>query len=126
MHFDIDKFFDRLQEEGLSKQEASQAVCSEIRDAEGQRIAFLDQATENPEFYRFLSSQIDCYITCLKVLHSRIAPQGREELDAQTYDTDKAVAYHTMRLVMQLEQLEIRRRGKIHSAPKKTRSDTAA
>lgn len=106
MHFDIDRFFDRLQEEALTKQEARQAIHDEIRDAEAQKIAFLDLATENPEFYRFLSGQINRYIFYLNVLHNRIAPHKKKLLHEQEYDTDKAGSCHTMKLLMQLEQLE--------------------
>ncbi|MFD3003955.1 hypothetical protein ACFS7Z_26600 [Pontibacter toksunensis] len=106
MHFDLDRFFDRLQEEALTRQQAKQAIHGEIRDAEAQKVAFLDQATENPEFYRFLNGQINRYILYLKVLYNRISPQGKREFDVQGYDTGSSSACHTMRLLLQLEQLE--------------------
>lgn len=109
MHFNIDRFFEGLQVEALSKQEACQAIYSEIENAETQKIAFLDQATENPEFYRFLISQINSYILYLKALRKRISPQDKEAPGEQEYDGSKAEAYHIMKLLMQLDQLEINR-----------------
>lgn len=120
MQFDIDKFFDRLQEQGLSKQEASKAVFKEIKDAENQKIAFLDQASENPDYFKLISHHIDNYIIYLKVLHNRIAPENQKLSGEQTYDTTKAVAYHTMNLIMQLEQLERRRFSNYYNSSKKT------
>lgn len=109
MHFDIDKFFDRIQQEGLTKQEAGQAVIQEIQDAETQKVAFADQASLNPSFFKFLCGQIDSYITYLKVLHVRISHKNKKYLEGLAYDPDKAKAYHTMRLLMQLEKIEARR-----------------
>ncbi|WP_242919462.1 hypothetical protein [Pontibacter liquoris] len=125
MQFDIDKFFDRLQEQGLSKREASQAVFKEIKDAENQKIAFLDQASENPDYYKLISNHIDSYIIYLKVLHNRIAPHEQEMPEVQPYDTSKAVAYHTMNLLMQLEQLERSRFTKVYNASRKNRPGAA-
>lgn len=104
MHFDIDKFFDRLQREALSRQEAGQAILREIREAENQKVVFLDQAAENPEFYRLLSEQVNCYILYLRALRKRIT--GQEEPGGQACDPGKAAAYHTMRLLLRLERLE--------------------
>ncbi|MCC9167922.1 hypothetical protein [Pontibacter harenae] len=120
MEFDFNRFLDRLEEKALSRQEAARMVYEEIRAAENQKIGFLDQAKENPLFYRDISSQIDNYITYLKVLHNKIAPHIREELDEQVYQTDKAVIDRTMELVAQLEQNEYGRRAKRNAPPHKT------
>ena len=103
MHFNIDRFFEGLQEEALTRQEACQAIYSEIEKAENQKIAFLDQATENPEFYRFLSGQINSYILYLEALRKRVSPQDKEAPSGQEYDGSKAEAYHIMKLLMQLD-----------------------
>ncbi|GAB3537208.1 hypothetical protein GCM10027443_29660 [Pontibacter brevis] len=69
-------------------------------------MAFLDQATENPEFYRFLIGQINRYIRHLGVLHSRIAPHEKRVPDEREREAGEAGACHDMKLLMQLEQLE--------------------
>ncbi|WP_162056125.1 hypothetical protein [Pontibacter pamirensis] len=111
MHFDIDRFFDRLQEEELTRQEASRAIHGEIRDAEAQKVAFLDQATENPVFYRLLCGQINRYMRHLRALHSRIAPHEKNVPEERELDTGDDRGCHTVKLLLQLEQLE-RRRGR--------------
>lgn len=66
----------------------------------------MDQVTENLEFYRFLSGQINRYIRHLGVLHSRIAPHEKRVPDEQEREAGEAGACHTMKLLTQLEQLE--------------------
>jgi hypothetical protein len=125
VEFDFNKFLDRLQEKALSRQEAAQMVHEEIRTAENQKVAFLDQARENPTFYRDLSSQTDNYITCLKVLHNKISPHVHEKLDEQVYMADKAIIDRTMELVQQLEQAGYGKLGTNYSLPLKTDPDNA-
>lgn len=106
MEFDYDKFLATLQSQDLSKEEAAQAVYQEIRDAENQKAGFLDQATENPDFFTYIGSQVDSYITYLKVLHNKIAPQGQCAPDAQVYQPDMATINRTLELVKYLEKVE--------------------
>ncbi|MCC9169150.1 hypothetical protein [Pontibacter harenae] len=114
MEFDFNRFLDRLQGKALSKQEAARIVYDEIRAAENQKVGFLDQATENPQFYSDFSSQVDNYITCLKVLHNKISPHAHEKLDEKVYMTDKGIIDRTMELVQQLEQAGY---GKLSTSP---------
>lgn len=111
MQFDIEAFVNNLQKRALSKQETAKIIYEEIRDAENQKVRFLDQASLNPSFYKALGSQVDSYITYLKVLHNKINPQGQEEIDEKIYRTDKAIIDKTLKLVKELEQVEQHRMG---------------
>ena len=113
MQFNIDKFFDRIQEEVLSKQEVCQAVSEEIKEAENQKISFVDQASENPEYFKFICNQIDCYILYLNVLKARIEPQCKDTPDDLEFDTDQAMTYYTMKLLLQLDQFERKKRSRV-------------
>jgi hypothetical protein len=106
MEFDYDKFLAGLQAKELSKEEAAQAIYQEIRDAENQKAGFLDQATENPDFFTYIGSQVDSYITYLKVLHNQLAPEGQYAPDEQVYRPDMAIINRTMELVQYLEKVE--------------------
>ncbi|WP_018479033.1 hypothetical protein [Pontibacter roseus] len=110
MQFNIDKFFDRIQEQGLSRQQVSLEVDREIKESESQKVVFLDQAFENPEYYKFICSQIDSYIVCLKALRNRIAPQEQESEEV-ALDNDNIVVYHTMRLLLLVQQYESKKRS---------------
>ncbi len=114
MDFDYDAFLERLQKTATSKDEATQEVYNEIRKAEGQKVGFLNQAIENPDFYKYLSNQADSYITYLKVLHNKIAPDKNlnEQPDEQTYKQDAAFIDRTLVLVKHLEEIESKRLGK--------------
>ncbi|MCP2043871.1 hypothetical protein [Pontibacter sp. HSC-36F09] len=106
MEFDYDKFLAELQAKELSKEEAAQAVYQEIRDAENQKAGFLDQATENPDFFTYIGSQVDSYITYLKVLHNEFTPQEHSAPDEQVYRPDMDVINRTLELVQYLEKVE--------------------
>ncbi|MBB6610554.1 hypothetical protein H7F15_05860 [Pontibacter sp. Tf4] len=108
MQFNIDKFFDRLQGQSLSRQAACLAVAEEIEDAEKQKLAFVDQASENPAFYKFICSQINSYILYLNVLYNRITTDEHKKLTKQAFDADKASVYHTMKLLIHIDQYESR------------------
>ncbi len=112
MEFDYDKFLATLQTQDLSREEAALAVYQEIRKAENQKAGFLDQATENPDFYTYVGSQVDSYITYLKVLHNQIALQGHTAPDEQVYQPDSAIINQTLELVKFLEQVEQERIGR--------------
>ncbi|PVY38929.1 hypothetical protein [Pontibacter virosus] len=120
MEFDYDKFLVELQMQNLSKEEAAQVVYKEIRDAENQKAGFLDQATENPDFFTYIGSQVDSYITYLKVLHNKIAPQGHVAPDEQVYQPDMAVINRTLELVHYLEKVEQDKLGRNETATQQT------
>jgi hypothetical protein len=120
MEFDYDKFLAELQAKELSKEEAVQAVYQEIRDAENQKAGFLDQATENPDFFTYIGSQVDSYITYLKVLHNQIAPQGQFAPDEQVYRPDMEVINRTLELVQYLEKVEQGKLGNKETTTQKT------
>lgn len=94
-------------------------IYHEIRMAENQKVGFLDQAVESPDFYKLLGSKVDNYITYLKVLHNKIRPTGSKEPDEQVYQPDKDIINLTMKLVRHLEQVEETRLNKsISGTPK--------
>ena len=120
MDFDIEKFVDRLRKEAPTKQEAARIIYEEIRAAENQKVGFLDQATENPDFYKHVSSQSDSYMAYLKVMHNKFAPEGYQEVDERVYKLDKAIIDRTMELVKQLEQVEHGRKATLEGEQRKT------
>ncbi|MER2996713.1 hypothetical protein [Pontibacter populi] len=73
MHFDISDFIKNLPDQ-ITRQELGTLIYKEIRAAENMKVAYLDQATENPEFYVNISRQLDGYIHLLKVFHNKVAP----------------------------------------------------
>lgn len=120
MEFDYDKFLAELQAKELSKEEAAQAIYQEIRDAENQKAGFLDQATENPVFFTYLGSQVDSYITYLKVLHNQIAPEGQFASDEEVYRPDMVTINRTMELVQYLEKVEQGKLGTMETTTQQT------
>ena len=126
MEFDYDKFLAGLQAKNLSRDEAASAVYQEIRDAENQKAGFLDDAVENPDFYTYVGSQVDSYITYLKVLHNEIAPQGQVAPDEQVYKPDSSIINRTLELVKYLEKVEQDRIGIKDDATQRTNLNTTA
>lgn len=123
MEFDYDKFLEKLEEKALSNEEALLEIYQEIRDAENQKAGFLDQATENPDFMTHIGSQVDSYITYLKVLHNELAPKGQTSY-TQVYQQDKAIIDRTMELVKELEEVEKKRIGNGKSTLQKSNLNT--
>jgi predicted proteasome-type protease len=123
MEFDYDKFLKKLEKRALSKEEKAVEIYQEIRDAENQKAGFLDQATENPDFFTHIGSQVDSYITYLKVLYNELAPQEQTS-DTQVYQQDKAIIDRTMELVKELEEVEKNRIGSGKSTLQKSNLNT--
>ena len=73
MNFNIDDFIQGIPA-GISKQELGTRIYEEVRAAENMKVGYLDQASENPEFYVNISRQLDTYINYLKMLHNRVSP----------------------------------------------------
>ncbi|MHC2992380.1 hypothetical protein OB13_12570 [Pontibacter sp. HJ8] len=125
MEFDYDKFLEKLEKKALSNEEASLEIYQEIRDAENQKASFLDQATENPDFMTHIGSQVDSYITYLKVLHNELAPQGLTP-DTQVYQQDKDIIDRTMELVKELEEVEKNRLGNSKTSLQRSNLNTTS
>jgi hypothetical protein len=124
MEFDYDKFLANLKAQNLSRDESASVVYQEIRDAENQKAGFLDDAVENPDFYTYVGSQVDSYITYLKVLHNEIAPQGQTTPDQQVYKPDSSIINQTFELVKYLEKVEQDRIGIKDNATQRTNLNT--
>lgn len=126
MEFDYEKFLERLEAKSLTEEDAAKEVYQEIRNAENQKAGFLDQAIENPDFFTYIGSQVDSYITYLKVLHNELAPQGHETSDEHLYNPDITTINRTMELVQYLEGVEQNRVGRLSNETQRSNLNTTS
>lgn len=126
MDFNYDKFLAELQAEDLVPDEAAHKIYQEIRKAENQRASFLDQATENPDFYTNICSQVETYITYLKALHNKIAVKGQQAPDEQEYLPESQIINQTLELVKYLEEVEQHKLGRKTAPEHQTNLNTTS
>lgn len=105
MKFDINHFVGLLREQPLTRQEAGLEIYEEIRRAENTKVGFLDQATENPDFYTRISREADSYIIRLKALHNSISPVP-VAADQELYKAEQDTIDLIMELIKELKARE--------------------
>ncbi|MBC5774691.1 hypothetical protein H8S95_11510 [Pontibacter sp. KCTC 32443] len=104
MTFDIEDFINRVPH-GITKQELGQMIYEEIRVAENTKVGFLDQATDNPEFYVDITRQLDFYINQLKTIYNRLAPTPIA-LDEEVFASEQPDIDKINELIKRIEDAE--------------------
>ncbi|WP_162426770.1 hypothetical protein [Pontibacter pudoricolor] len=104
MNFDISDFINNLPDQ-ITRQDLGTSIYNEIRAAENMKVGYLDQATENPEFYVNISRQLDTYIHHLKVFHNKVAP-APIAIDQELYKNEQPDLDQITKLMERIEESE--------------------
>ncbi|MBJ6118275.1 hypothetical protein JAO76_08740 [Pontibacter sp. BT310] len=104
MNFEIKDFINNLPPQ-ITRQELATLIYEEIRAAENMKVGYLDQATENPQFYVTITRQLDNYINNMKVLHNTLSPTVMA-LDQEVYSSEQTDLDQIMELAKRIEKME--------------------